>query len=277
MRIGCIQRNWQNINCCSILMKISTRLIEGFSLRCCIHSFENLSFSLLFVGTTDSPGCRRYHGCARDDATTTKGSQPQVKRLKSIGQQLQEFLGGSDAAQSDHASRSQIAAGEIEERNGYIERMTSKLNDITQKTKEGMATSTTLDISKSVNVRFSSEWALMTDSIDISEGPRQVRRRGYKPLSLNERSSSSYSRFNIPKLTEEWKRCVNPYGVIDKITKETGRALKRVFGNNRMSLTVKVRRREQGEKICGLKDVDGVRCQIELHAMHNFTNFMWTA
>ena len=73
------------------------------------------------------------------------------------------------------------------------------------------------------------------------------------------------------KLTEESKRCVNPYAIIDEITKETGLAPKRVFGNNRMSLTVEISSRDQGEKIRAIKKIDGYPCENVVNPRYNYT------
>ena len=126
--------------------------------------------------------------------TTAKGSQPQVERLKSIEQQqLQEFLGGSDPAQSDHASGSQRSADGMEEKIGNIERMIGKLNNIVQKTKGDTVASTAPDSSKVVNLRVSSEVAPTMDCVDISEEPKQARRRAYNPINVSESRGSSHS------------------------------------------------------------------------------------
>ena len=37
-----------------------------------------------------------------------------------------------------------------------------------------------------------------------------------------------------------------------------------------MSLTVEVSTREQGEKICGIEEVDGYPCEVQLHVRYNY-------
>ena len=78
-----------------------------------------------------------------------------------------------------------------------------------------------------------------------------------------------YSRFYLVKFTEESRRCVNPYALIEKITKDTGSMPKRVFGNNRMSLTVEVNSQEQGERIEDIKEVEGIPCGIVVYPKYN--------
>ena len=73
------------------------------------------------------------------------------------------------------------------------------------------------------------------------------------------------------KLTEESKRSVNPYAIIDKITKETGLAPKRLFGNNRTSLTVEISSQDQEEKVRAIKEIDGYPCEIVVHPRYNYT------
>ena len=68
-----------------------------------------------------------------------------------------------------------------------------KLNDIIQKTKGDTVALTTAGISKVVNVRVSSEVAPTIYSVDISEVPRQARRRAYKPIKISESRGSSHN------------------------------------------------------------------------------------
>ena len=82
--------------------------------------------------------------------TTTKGPQLQMERLKLIEQQLQEFLGGSDAAQGGRASGNQTTPGGMEERIGNIERMMGRLKDKAQIGKGNMVTPTNPGPSKAV-------------------------------------------------------------------------------------------------------------------------------
>ena len=73
-----------------------------------------------------------------------------MERLKLIEQQLQEFLGGSDAAQGDRASGNQATLGGMEERIGNIERMMGRLKDKAQIGKGNMVTPTNPGPSKAV-------------------------------------------------------------------------------------------------------------------------------
>ena len=64
---------------------------------------------------------------------------------------------------------------------------------------------------------------------------------------------------------------MNPYSLIKKIRELTRESPKSVTGNNRTSLTVEVNSRDQTEKICELKDVEGFKSETTIHPHYNFS------
>ena len=72
----------------------------------------------------------------------------------------------------------------------------------------------------------------------------------------------TFVRYFVVELTEEARKCVSPYALIDEVKTVTGSPPKRVFGNNRRSVTVEVSRKEQSEKIVSIKKVDVFPCEV---------------
>ena len=73
----------------------------------------------------------------------------------------------------------------------------------------------------------------------------------------------------IVEFKEEAGKCVNPYALIEQVKAVTGSPPKRVFGNNRRSVTVEVSRKEQSEKMAPIKEVDGFPCEVKIHSRFN--------
>ena len=58
----------------------------------------------------------------------------------------------------------------------------------------------------------------------------------------------TFARYFIVEFTEEARKCVNLYALIDEVKTVTGSPPKRVFGYNGRLVTVEVSRKEQSEK-----------------------------
>ena len=82
---------------------------------------------------------------------------------------------------------------------------------------------------------------------EINDNVRKKQR--FAPVTLdNMFCEETFARYFIVEFTEEAKKCVNPYALIDEVETVTGSPPKRVFGNNRRSVTVEVSSKDQSEK-----------------------------
>ena len=205
----------------------------------------------------------------RRDKATAGGTQPQLARLTNIEQQLQHILQGSGTSRSDHVGGSGKAHGGIEGKIANIERMMDELKAKAEKPKEGNKTVENHTKAVTIDEDESGRESAASIARRLLDERKQAKKKEYRTVNLAEIPDKTYNKFYMMKLTEESRRCVNPYSLIERIEKDTGAAPKRVFGNNRLSLTVEVSSEKQGEYVREIKEVEGFPCEVVVHPRYN--------
>ena len=105
----------------------------------------------------------------------------------------------------------------------------------------------------------------------ITEGLNRTKKfRKYKPLNVLEYSQTETTRrYYIIRFSEEARRSVNPYAMIEKITEMTGIPPVKVMGNNRGAVTMEIERRY--EKIRAIDKIDDIPCQVMMHPKYIYS------
>ena len=70
--------------------------------------------------------------------------------------------------------------------------------------------------------------------------------------------------------SEQARRSASPYAVIKEIEQITGENPKAKKGNNRTSMTIEVKSKNQAEKICELAKTEGFECNTVVHPQYNY-------
>ena len=99
---------------------------------------------------------------------------------------------------------------------------------------------------------------------------RRTKKR-FMPLVTTDLFDYSFSRYFVVELSEEARRCVNPYAIIEEVKRVTRSPPKRVFGNNRRSVAVEVETKEQSERMVEVKETDNIPCHVKEHPRYNYT------
>ena len=84
----------------------------------------------------------------------------------------------------------------------------------------------------------------------------------------------TFARYFIVEFTEEARKCVNSYALIEEVKRVPGTPPKRAFGNHRRLVTVEVSRKEQSKKMASIKKVDGFPCEVKIHSRFNYFNYI---
>lgn len=194
----------------------------------------------------------------------------QVARIRSIESQMYELLNSVSSDVSEGTVRRMgKSSGGIDDRMVNIGKMTEELTAVIAELfnkKNELETQKQLPTSENIPIIDN---AVATESDELKK--KRNKKRKFVPLNMeNYTEGRKYSRYFLVKFTEQSKRSVNPYSLIEKIESITGSKPKNVTGSNRSSFTVEVQSAEQSEKILSLKEVEGIPCETILHPKFNF-------
>ena len=189
--------------------------------------------------------------------------RPQVTRLKTIEDSIEGVLRNITSDYRVGEDRSSAAG--MDGRISNIERLMGELKEVIDKKQKEESTQRheiREKEQKEENVKRQDESAA-----SLSSKRSKVR---YSRVDITSNNHAvPLARYYIFKFTEESRRSVNPYSVIDKVKEVTGVNPKRVFGNNRTSLTAELCREMSEEQVKSITSVDGIPCEVSMHSRYN--------
>ena len=200
-------------------------------------------------------------------AQSVKNSQ--VTKVKNIESKIHELL--QKVSKCKNVSEvKKCTVGGVEKRIDNITMMTEKLSEAMSEI-GGTAGSA----QGGLMARGREEVAVVESSENTGVGEGKIsdqqRRRvqhkiRYRPLDVDNLQEVPFNKYFIIKFSEQSKRQINPYAVINKIEEVTGNTPKSVTGNNRLSFTAVVRNADQSAKINNVTEVGGFSCEVQVHS-----------
>ena len=213
-------------------------------------------------------GTRPSHASSQP-TTSSSNSKAQVARIKSIEDQLESVLRSTNTQYKSE----QKTAGGVEGRLINIEKMMSRLTSVVEEQrKEREMESNRSQTSRQDSDGNKEASDVQASTAGISEPKeRSNRKQRFTPISdTGMFCEDTFVQYHVFEFTEESKKCVNPYALIDEVKTVTGYPPKRVSGNNKRSVTVEVSTKEQSEKITSIKQVDNIPCVVKAHPRFNY-------
>ena len=176
---------------------------------------------------------------ATDDIVAAAGSivKPQATRLKTIEDNIEGIL---KSIASDHRVIGEKSSTfGLEGRISNIERLVSELKVEIDKKQEETRTVQSDEVTGKKEVRKDND--KQQDGNASTQTIRQTKKVKHSRIDLNNNENEvPLSLYYVFKFSEESRRSVNLYDIVDKVKEISGMHPKRVFGNNRNSVTVEL-------------------------------------